>query len=201
MKERVHSDLHRQIGAAIRECRNALGLNQEAFAFRFGRRTPQFGKIERGAQDIRLLTLYNLLTALKKATLATPVTSPSARPEGLALLQMFATALGLPPLRLIPPLASNVSVEKAHDKAHDAANEPINRTEIRIMDACSSTSRTAPDLQKTLGYKSRTGNVSRGLRHLLDAGLLAMTMPSRPRSKNQKYRLTPKGKAYLAAHT
>ena len=66
------------------------------------------------------------------------------------------------------------------------------------MEACRSSSRTAPELLKALGYQARTGNFNLGLKHLIAMDLLAMTIPSRPRSKHQKYRLTTKGKAWLA---
>lgn len=205
MQERVHSDLYRQIGATIREWRTVLGLTQAALADRLVLDASDIGKVERGVRKITFPALIRFCDALDDAALAAPSSPPqmpNSRRFRVALLKVFATALGLPAPQFTPPLASNCSMERAHDKAHDEASEAINRTEIRIMEACSSTSRTMPAILNTLGYKTRNGNVIRGLRHLLDAGLIAMTMPTRPRSKNQKYRLTQKGKAWLASpHT
>lgn len=46
---------------------------------------------------------------------------------------------------------------------------------------------------KVLGKDSHVGNLAKG------AGLIEMTIPDKPRSSKQKYRLTPKGKAVLAS--
>jgi ATP-dependent DNA helicase RecG len=50
-----------------------------------------------------------------------------------------------------------------------------------------------------MGYRARTGNFKRALARLLFDDFLEMTLPDRPRSKNQQYRLTTKGRAWLAA--
>ncbi|NTW88967.1 MAG: hypothetical protein HGB26_07580 [Desulfobulbaceae bacterium] len=43
------------------------------------------------------------------------------------------------------------------------------------------------------GYSSRSGNFKRSQEKLLAAGFIEMTFPERPRSKNQRYRLTERG--------
>jgi hypothetical protein len=45
----------------------------------------------------------------------------------------------------------------------------------------------------------RTRNFRDGLKHLIALDMLEMSMPDSPRSKNQRYRLTGKGRAWLAA--
>lgn len=91
-------------------------------------------------------------------------------------------------------------LEKAHDEAHEAhdkAHEPISWSERRLMEACSAAPQSTPELLTALGYAVRTGNFKRGLKRLLSIDLLEMSMPGKPRSKSQKYRLTVKGRAWL----
>ncbi|HEV3257969.1 MAG TPA: hypothetical protein VG013_13870 [Gemmataceae bacterium] len=49
-----------------------------------------------------------------------------------------------------------------------------------------------------LGYRTITGNVRKALDRLDELGLIALTVPEKPRSKNQKRRLTERGKKILA---
>jgi DNA-binding PadR family transcriptional regulator len=45
-----------------------------------------------------------------------------------------------------------------------------------------------------LGYSKRTGNYVRALENLQNAHLIEMTLPGKPNSRLQKYRLTDKGR-------
>ena len=74
------------------------------------------------------------------------------------------------------------------------AHEPMSDIGQRIPDICSDRARSTPELLQFLGYKTRTGNFKRALTRLLDLGCLKMTIPDKPRSRFQKYRLTDKGK-------
>ena len=88
--------------------------------------------------------------------------------------------------------------DKAHE-AHDEAHESISWSERRIMETCLVSPRSAPELLTALGYAARTGNFKRGLKRLIVMELMEMSMPGKPRSKGQKYRLTAKGRAWRAA--
>jgi hypothetical protein len=55
------------------------------------------------------------------------------------------------------------------------------------------------DLQKALGLKDRKSFHARYLQPALEAGLIRRTIPDKPNSRLQRYRLTPAGEAYLAA--
>ncbi len=90
--------------------------------------------------------------------------------------------------------------DQAHDEAHDEAHEPISDIERRILQTCLEHPRSTHDLLGALGYETRTGNFKNALAHILEAGLLEMTLPDRPRSKNQRYRLTDKGRRWLKDH-
>jgi len=53
------------------------------------------------------------------------------------------------------------------------------------------------ELQAQLQLKSQANFRERYLQPALIAGLIEMTIPDKPRSSKQKYRLTPKGRAVL----
>ena len=54
-------------------------------------------------------------------------------------------------------------------------------------------------LQVALNLKDRKSFRERYLHPALKAGLIAMTIPDKPNSRLQRYRLTPAGDAHLAA--
>jgi ATP-dependent DNA helicase RecG len=86
---------------------------------------------------------------------------------------------------------------EAHDRAHDEAHEPMSGIECKILESCRENPKSTSDLLNFLGYKSRTGNFKRAVSHLLEKGLIEMTVPTRPRSRKQKYRLTDTGRQVL----
>jgi ATP-dependent DNA helicase RecG len=51
-----------------------------------------------------------------------------------------------------------------------------------------------------IGRANRTKFRDQVLKPLLDAGLIEMTIPDKPASSKQKYRLTEKGKRMLNEH-
>ena len=82
---------------------------------------------------------------------------------------------------------------EVHDEAHD-----LLETERSILKACQGTPQSAQELLDILGYKTRTGNFKKAMNRLLDElELLEKTLPQATRSKNQKYRLTTKGRQVL----
>ncbi|MCL5769838.1 MAG: secretory pathway Sec39 family protein [Planctomycetes bacterium] len=91
---------------------------------------------------------------------------------------------------------ANVSVE-----AHDEAHERLSEIERKILSACIDKPQNTPDLLTLLGYGNRTGNLKKALAKLRDTGLLELTIPEKPRSKNQRYRMTAKGRRMLLRET
>jgi DNA-binding PadR family transcriptional regulator len=55
-------------------------------------------------------------------------------------------------------------------------------------------------LQSAAGVKDREHFRKQYLRPLLDSGLLEATIPDRPRSSKQRYRITPLGVEVLRSH-
>ena len=56
------------------------------------------------------------------------------------------------------------------------------------------------DLQARIGLKHDEHFRLTYLQPTLAAGLIERTLPDKPNSRLQKYRLTPKGRAWLAQH-
>ncbi len=78
----------------------------------------------------------------------------------------------------------------AHDGAHDIRLSEMMKKIIMLLIEPKST----PQLLVLLGYPRRTRNYEAAIKGLLDFKLIEMTLPDKPRSKNQQYRLTEKGK-------
>jgi ATP-dependent DNA helicase RecG len=57
--------------------------------------------------------------------------------------------------------------------------------------------RKIAEIQATFGYTNRTKFRRRYLEPLLNEGFLEMTIPEKPCSSHQSYRLTEKGETYL----
>jgi ATP-dependent DNA helicase RecG len=74
----------------------------------------------------------------------------------------------------------------------------LTAVESGILISCRQGPKAAKDLLVVVGYKSRTGNFKRSLEKLIEKRLLELTIPDKPNSRLQKYRLTDKGQTMLA---
>jgi len=84
--------------------------------------------------------------------------------------------------------------DQVQDGVHDGVHEALlNQTELHIL-ACLKSPKATPQLLTELGYSRRTRNYETAMKRLLALKLVEMTLPDKPRSKNQRYRLTKKGK-------
>ena len=88
--------------------------------------------------------------------------------------------------------------EKAHVEAHEEAQEEayveLTKTEWKILKECSITPISSKELTGKLGHLTLSGNVKKAISNLIKRGLIVYTVPDKPRSKNQRYRITNKGK-------
>jgi len=76
----------------------------------------------------------------------------------------------------------------------------LSRHQVEILDKCRSDS-VLVDLMTVTGRSDRTKFRHQVLKPLLEAGLVEMTIPDKPRSSRQKYRLTKKGRTALESLT
>ena len=73
--------------------------------------------------------------------------------------------------------------------------------EIAMLHACLDAPVAAEELMAAAGHVRRTGQFRRYLQRLLHDGLLELTVPGKPRSPAQKYRLTEEGRVALRRAT
>ena len=71
---------------------------------------------------------------------------------------------------------------------------------IRVLGALSRGALSARSLAVALGMRSKTGALKRTLSEMLSKTLIEYTLPDRPNSRLQKYRLTEKGRQALQKH-
>ena len=86
---------------------------------------------------------------------------------------------------------------EAQIEAHEAQVK-LAAWQIKVLAACRVDPRTPRDLLAAAGYKSRAGNFKKGFNNLLERRLLEPTIPDRPQSRLQKYRLTEQGRLVLS---
>ena len=79
-----------------------------------------------------------------------------------------------------------------------AGQAALSAKEIAMLRACLGGAVPAETLSAIVGHSSRTGHFKRWLKSLLTGGFLEMTVPDRPTSPAQQYRLTNKGRAAIA---
>ena len=72
----------------------------------------------------------------------------------------------------------------------------LSRDQVEILKKCIREVKIG-DLMKVLSRTNRTKFRDQVLKPLLEKGLIEMTIPDKPKSSNQKYRLTDKGRDYL----
>ena len=88
--------------------------------------------------------------------------------------------------------------DEAHVEAHDETLEDLNQTEVTILGFLEGTPQNRPAIARHLGLNSRSGHLYKAIFHLREIGYIELTLPDKPQSRNQKYRITEKGRAAIA---
>src|SRR5581483_10268901 len=87
--------------------------------------------------------------------------------------------------------------DEAYDEAHDEAHEELTETERRILRLLRHRPLAAPEIAAGLGYQGRSGHLKKALDRLSQLDMVSLTIPGKPRSKNQKRQITGKGRRAL----
>jgi ATP-dependent DNA helicase RecG len=103
-----------------------------------------------------------------------------------------ATAVVEPKIQSEAQVAAHEAQSGAQSKAQSGAQSD------EVIKWLGSGSLSAAELVAKLGLKSKTGALKRSLQQLLDNGLVEYTIPDKPTTRLQKYRLTEKGKEFLS---
>ena len=102
------------------------------------------------------------------------------------------------------PKGAKMGPSKAQVEAQEAqveAQVELPATDVALLKACLEKPHTGQELLLAAGYTKRTGNFKRSMDRLLEAGFLGMSIPEKPTSRRQTYRITDKGRAWLASQT
>ena len=96
-----------------------------------------------------------------------------------------------PEIQNIQQVAGQIMV---HDVPPVEAPVELAITDKNILNTLSAEPLGRSALLKELGYSQRTGNFKKAIEKLLISGLIELTIPEKPNSRLQKYRLTGTGK-------
>ena len=75
----------------------------------------------------------------------------------------------------------------------------VEARDAAMLRACVEAAAASRELRQAGGYAGRTRSFEQRINRLRSAGLIEMTVPDKPRSSAQRYRLTAKGRAAVAA--
>ena len=82
-------------------------------------------------------------------------------------------------------------------EAQVEAQVALTNTDKAILACLAKGPQAGGQLAKRLGYSQRTGNFKKSVSRLMDAGLIVYTIPDKPNSRLQQYRLTDIGASIL----
>ena len=98
-----------------------------------------------------------------------------------------------------PAVLPDVFLERPQARDEAGTKSALSRHQVEMLKTCSNERRLVT-LMAIADRSDRTKFRNQVLKPLMDAGLIEMTIPDKPRSSKQKYRLTPKGQAWRAEY-
>ncbi|MBV6654296.1 MAG: hypothetical protein KI786_11095 [Mameliella sp.] len=79
------------------------------------------------------------------------------------------------------------------DQVSDQVNDQVDPLVFKVIEICKTPSSRSEILEQ-LGFKNHFDNYKKYILPALDRGWIEMTVPDKPRSRNQKYRVTELGR-------
>ena len=76
----------------------------------------------------------------------------------------------------------------------------INETEFKILRLCLEHPVGRKEILMKLGHKTYSGNIREAIKHLKAMNLIDYTIQAKPSSRNQRYKITATGIAFLQKH-
>ena len=86
--------------------------------------------------------------------------------------------------------------DQVNDQVSDQVSDQVDPLVFKVIGICKTPSSRAEILEQ-LGFKNHFDNYKKYILPALDHGWIEMTVPDKPRSRNQKYRVTELGRAVL----
>jgi len=114
--------------------------------------------------------------------------------EELGLPELEILEIGMR-LRFIVPLAESIPIMRSQHGAQSEAQSEAQS--MVVLTALVDAQLSAAELTEALGLHSKTGAFKRTIKELLEQNLIEYTIPDKPNSRMQKYRLTQKGTHFL----
>ncbi|MBC8438162.1 MAG: putative DNA binding domain-containing protein [Deltaproteobacteria bacterium] len=125
---------------------------------------------------------------------------------GTGVPRMFKQAqeLGLPEpqimeigmrMRFVVGLGEPIQIEHTGKKDQAQVEAQVEaQVDFQILAACANAPLSSAEISTALGHKQLSGNLRKALPRLRQAELLEFTVPDKPKSRLQKYRITAKGR-------
>lgn len=98
------------------------------------------------------------------------------------------------------PLRNDNWTIRGASRATEHVTEHVTEQIARLLRVLGTDTGSSPELLTRLGLHHRPTFLYTYLQPALDQGLVERTLPDKPRSRLQRYRLTARGQVWLAAH-
>jgi ATP-dependent DNA helicase RecG len=86
-----------------------------------------------------------------------------------------------------------MNFEEQQGQDHDGDHDELSQTELQIIRILADGSKSTSQIATEFGYARRTGSLLKAIDRLKNLNLIDLTIPDKPRSRNQRFKLTDRG--------